>query len=106
MLAIAGISGGFLLTFWFLVVLLPLTCVAASWIMALTSRQLRTLHLVGAPVLTLVFALWLASFLQGQFEDSTWYGILLIWCLTMLQAGAFITGNRDIAETPDQQPAP
>src|SRR4051794_12553184 len=44
-LVIAGLTGGYLLTFWFLIVLLPLTCIAASWVMVFTANRVRDVHL-------------------------------------------------------------
>jgi CDP-diglyceride synthetase len=93
-LIIAGVAGGFLLTFWLLVVLLPLTCVAASWMMTFTARRARDVHLVATPILTGLFLLWLTYFLQNGAQEPTWYGIFLIWLLMMGQVAVYLAANR------------
>lgn len=93
-LAIAGLAGGFLLTFWFLILLLPTTCVAASWMMAWTAVRAREGHSVTAIILTGVFVVWFAYFLQNAAAMPTWYGILLLWTLLMLQGAFYLSANR------------
>ena len=93
-LVIAGITGGFLLTFWFLIVLLPVTCVAASWMMAWTAIRAREGHSVAAIILTALFVVWFVYFVQNGAEMPTWYGILLMWTLLMLQGSFYLSANR------------
>jgi hypothetical protein len=95
-LVCAGIAGGFLLTFWFLLLLLPITCVASSWIMAWTAVRAREGHSVMAIILTAVFAVWFAYFLQNGTEMPTWYGIFTMWTLLIVQAAIFVSANRQV----------
>ena len=100
-LVIAGITGGFLLTFWFLIVLLPITCVAASWIMAWTAIRAREGHTVVAMILTAVFLVWFGYFLNNGTEMPTWYGIFVMWALLMIQAGFYLPANRFESDSAD-----
>ena len=93
-LIISGIAGGFLLTFWLLVVLLPVTCVAASWMMAWTALRGREGHSVAAILLTLLFLAWFGYFLQNGAEMPTWYGIFLMWSVLMIQAAVYLSAIR------------
>ena len=93
-LVVAGVTGGFLLTFWILVVLLPVTCVAASWIMAWTALRGREAHSVAAIFLTLVFLGWCGYFLQYGAQMLTWYGILLMWSVLTIQAAIHLAAVR------------
>jgi hypothetical protein len=100
-LIVAGVTGGFLLTFWFLIVLLPVTCVAASWMMAWTALRAREGHTVTAVILTALFLGWFGYFLQHGAEMPTWYGIFLMWSLLMIQAAVYLSANRRAAESAD-----
>jgi hypothetical protein len=93
-LLISGITGGFLLTFWFLVVLLPVICVSASWMMAWTTQRSRELHAVAAMILTAVFCAWLFYFFQYGAEDYSWYGILLMCTQLVAQTALYLSANR------------
>jgi CDP-diglyceride synthetase len=93
-LVISGVAGGFLLTFWFLILLLPITCVAASWMMAWTAIRAREGHSVAAMILTVLFGVWFVYFLQNGAEMPTWYGIFLMWTLLMLQGAFYLSGSR------------
>lgn len=97
-LIIAGVGGGFLLTFWLLVVLLPITCVAASWMMAWTALRGREAHSVAAIVLTMLFLAWFGYFLQNGAEMPTWYGIFLMWSALMIQAAVYLAAVRRAAD--------
>jgi len=98
-LVIAGVGGGFLLTFWLLIVLLPVTCVVASWMMAWTALRGREGHSVVAIVLTLLFLGWFGYFLQNGPEMPTWYGIFLMWSLLMIQAAIYLSALRRAADS-------
>ena len=100
-LIIAGVAGGFLLTFWLLVVLLPVTCVAASWMMAWTALRGREAHSVAAIVLTVLFLAWLGYFLQNGAEMPTWYGIFLMWSVLMIQVAIYLSAVRRAANFAD-----
>jgi len=104
-LIVAGVAGGFLLTFWFLVILLPITCVAASWMMASTVRPGQEAHIVGAILLTALFLAWLWFFLQNGAEMPTWYGIFLMWAMMMIQAAIYLSTKPREAEPVDIDPA-
>ena len=93
-LVIAGITGGFLLTFWFLILLLPITCAATSWIMAWTAIRAREGHSVAAIILTVLFMVWFVYFVQNGAAMPTWYGIFLMWTLLMLQGAFYVSGNK------------
>lgn len=95
-LVVAGIAGGFLLTFWFLIVLLPVTCIAASWMMAWTAVRAREGHTVAAIILTTVFVGWFVLFIEHGVEMSTWYGILIMWSVLLLQAAIFLSATRQM----------
>ena len=100
-LVVAGLAGGFLLTFWFLVLLLPITCVAASWVMASTVRPGQEAHVVGATILTAVFIAWLWYFVRNGAEMPTWYGIFVMWMLLMIQAAVYLARRPREIETAD-----
>jgi hypothetical protein len=100
-LIIAGLAGGFLLTFWFLVVLLPITCAAASWMMAWTALRGREGHTVAAIILTGLFLAWFAYFLKNGAEMPTWYGIFLMWTVLMIQAAVYLSANRPEPDSAD-----
>jgi CDP-diglyceride synthetase len=100
-LTVAGVAGGFLLTFWFLVILLPLTCIAASWMMAATAQRARDVHIVATPILTGLFLLWLLYFLQNGAAEPTWHGIFLIWILLMGQVAVYLAANRQQQDPAD-----
>jgi hypothetical protein len=105
-LIFVGVAGGFLLTFWFLVILLPITCVCASWMMASTVQRGQEIHIIGALLLTMLFVAWLGYFLLHGAEMLTWYGIFLIWALLLAQAALHLSGNRratDVARIEDEQ---
>jgi hypothetical protein len=90
-LLVTGISGGFLLTFWFLIVLLPVTCVGASWMMASTVRPGQEGHVIGAVLLTALFLAWLCYFLQNGVKMPTWYGLLAMSALMIIQAAIHVS---------------
>src|SRR5438128_580477 len=98
-LVIAGIAGGFLLTFWLLVVLLPITCVCASWMMASTVRPGQEIHVIGAVVVTMLFVGWFGYFLFNGAEMLTWYGIFVIWAMLLAQTAFHVSLNRPAADT-------
>jgi hypothetical protein len=100
-LIVTGVTGGFLMTFWFLIVLLPITCVAASWIMAWSAIRGREGHTIGAMLLTVLFLAWFSYFLNNSFEMPTWYGIFLLSALLMIQAGFYLSANRPNLATLD-----
>ncbi|HEY4283780.1 MAG TPA: hypothetical protein VGM62_12015 [Chthoniobacterales bacterium] len=105
-LIVAGVTGGFLLTFWFLIVLLPITCVCASWMMASTVQRGQEAHIIGALLLTTLFVAWLGYFLVHGAERLTWYGIFLIWALLLIQGALHLSANRpatDVARIDDEQ---
>ena len=104
-LVVTGVAGGFLLTFWFLIMLLPITCVGASWMMASTVRPGQEAHVVGAILLSALFAVWLWYFLQNGAEMPTWYGIFLMWTLLMIQAAIYLSTKPDEARSADVDPA-
>lgn len=104
-LIVTGVAGGFLLTFWFLVILLPITCVGASWMMASTVRPGQEAHIVGAILLTTLFLAWLWFFLQNGAEMPTWYGIFLMWALMMIQAAIYLSTKPREPESVDIDPA-
>jgi hypothetical protein len=101
-LVVAGVTGGFLLTFWFLVVLLPITCVAASWVMTLTVPPRHDMHIIGTLTLTALFFAWLFYFIQHGAEPPTWYGIFVIWGIAMIQAFALMSTKRLEVEPVDK----
>jgi hypothetical protein len=96
-LVIAGVTGGFLLTFWLLVLLLSLTCVAASWIMAWTALRGREGHSIAAIFVTLLFLAWLGYFLQMGADMPMWYGVFLMWSLLMIQGAVYLLAVRRAA---------
>jgi len=98
-LVIAGVTGGFLLTFWVLVVLLPVTCVAASWMMAWTALRGREAHSIAAIVLTLLFLAWIGYFVQNGAQMPTWYGIFAMWSVLMIQAAVYLAALRRAANS-------
>ena len=100
-LTVAGLAGGFLLTFWCLVILLPLTCIGASWIMAFTAQRARDVHIVTTPILTGLFVLWLLFFLQNGVELPTWSGMLVIWLLLMGQVAVYLAASRQETDSAD-----
>ena len=97
MLGVAGITGGFLLMFWLLIILLPLSCIAASWMMAFTAQRARDVHIVTTPFLTGLFVLWLMYFLQHGPEQATWQGMAMICVLLMGQGAVYLAANRQPA---------
>ena len=99
LLIIAGVGGGFLLTFWLLIVLLPVTCVAASWMMAWTALRGREAHSIAAIILTVLFLGWFGYFLQNGAEMLTWYGIFLMWSALMIQAAIYLGAFRRAADS-------
>jgi CDP-diglyceride synthetase len=100
-LVIAGLTGGFLLTFWLLIVLVPLTCIAASWTMVFTARRARDVHFLAAPILSGLFLLWLAYFAQYGAEMPTWYGIFMISALLLGQAAVYLAAIRQQDDSAD-----
>jgi hypothetical protein len=100
-LVVAGVAGGFLLTFWFLVLLLPMTCAAASWMMAWTSIRSREGHTIIAIILTALLLAWFVYFLQNGAATLTWYGILIMWTLLAVQAAIFLSVNRPQIDSAD-----
>ena len=100
-LVIAGLTGGFLLTFWLLIVLVPLTCIAASWTMVFTARRARDVHFLVAPILSGLFLLWLAYFAQHGVEMPTWYGIAMISALLLGQAAVYLAAIRQPDDSAD-----
>ena len=96
-LAIAGVTGGFLLTFWLLVLLLSLTSVAASWIMAWTALRGREGHSVAAILVTLLFLAWFSYFVQKGAQMPMWYGVFLMWSLLTIQAAVYFWAVRRAA---------
>lgn len=98
-LLVTGIAGGFLLTFWFLVVLLPIVCVSASWMMAWTTQRTRELHAVAAVIITAVFLAWLCYFFQYGAEMFTWYGIFLMWTLLIAQTALYLSAKRSESDS-------
>ena len=101
-LTLAGITGGFLLTFWLLLVLLPLSCIAASWTMIFTAQRARDVHLVSAPILTGLFVLWLTYFVQHGPQLPVWQGMFLICFLSMGQIAVYLAANRQTADAVDR----
>ncbi|MFL6515192.1 MAG: hypothetical protein ACJ8M1_09240 [Chthoniobacterales bacterium] len=100
-LVIAGLTGGFLLTFWLLIVLLPLTCIGASWTMVFTARRARDVHILAAPILSGLFLLWLGYFSRYGAEMPTWYGIFMICALLMGQAAVYLAAIRQQDDSAD-----
>ena len=100
-LVVAGIAGGYPLTFWFLMLLLPTMCVAASWMMASTVRPGQEAHVVGAIILTAVFIAWLWYFVRNGAEMLIWYGIFSMCGLLMLQAAIYLARQPREVETTD-----
>jgi len=100
-LVIAGVTGGYLLTFWFLMLLLPITFVAASWMMASTVRPGQEAHVVAAMIVTAVFIAWLWYFIRHGAEMLTWYGIFSLCGLLMLQATIYLARRPREVETTD-----
>ena len=100
-LTVAGITGGFLLTFWILVVLLPLSCIAACWMMLFTTQRAREVHVVSAPILTGLFVLWLVYFAQHGPAQPVWHGMFLICFLSMGQLAVYLAANRQTADAID-----
>jgi len=100
-LVIAGVAGGYLLTFWLLMLLIPITCVAASWMMASTVRPGQEMHVVAALIVTAVFVAWLWCFIRQGAEMLTWYGIFSMWGLLILQAAIYVARQPREVETTD-----
>lgn len=100
-LVIAGMAGGYLLTFWFLMLLLPITCVAASWMMASTVRPGQEAHVISAMIVTGVFVAWLWHFIRHGADMFTWYGIFSIAGLLILQAAVYVARQPREVETTD-----
>jgi len=101
MLVIAGVAGGYLLTFWLLMLLLPITCVAASWMMASTVRPGQEAHVVAAMIVSAVFVTWLWYFVRQGAEMLTWYGIVSMLGLLILQGAMFLARQPREVETTD-----
>ena len=97
-LTVAGITGGFLLTFWLLIILLPLACIAASWTMIFTAQRARDVHVVSAPILTALFVLWLTYFAQNGPSRPVWHGMFLICFLSLGQLAVYLASNRQTAD--------
>ena len=93
-LVIAGLTGGFLLTFWLLLLLLSVTSVAASWIMAWTALRGREVHSFTAILVTLLFLAWFGYFLQKGAETPMWYGISVMWSVLMIQGATYLWAIR------------
>lgn len=97
LLTIAGITGGFLLMFWLLIILLPLSCIAASWFMVFTTQRARDVHVVSSPILTGLFVLWVTYFVQHGPAMPVWHGMLLICLLSAGQLAVYLAANRRTA---------
>ena len=100
-LILAGLAGGFLLTFWLLLLLLSATSVAASWIMAWTALRSREGHSVIAILVTVLFLAWFGYFLQQGAGTPMWYGISLMWSLLIIQAASYFLAIRRAANLAD-----
>jgi len=100
-LVIAGVAGGYLLTFWLLILLLPTMCVAASWMMASAVRPGQEMHVVAAMIVTAVFVAWLWYFIRHGTEMLTWYGIFSMCGLLILQAAIYLARQPREVETTD-----
>jgi hypothetical protein len=100
-LIVAGITGGFLLLFWLLVILLPLSCIAASWFMMFTTQRARDVHVISSPILTGLFVLWLTYFIQHGPAMPVWHGMLLICVLSAGQVAVYLAANRPTGDAID-----
>ena len=98
-LVIAGVTGGFLLTFWLLVLLLSITCVAASWMMAWTALRGREGHSIAAIFVTLLFLAWFGYFVQKGADTRMWYGVSLMLSLLMIQGSVYVLAIRRAANS-------
>ena len=87
---VCGLVGGFVFGFAVLLVLLPTTCICASWMMTLLASRFRPLHFIIALVLTALFLSGLSYFLANGIEMFIWDGILGLWLIVMMQASLFI----------------
>lgn len=79
-----------------LIFLAPVGCVCTSWAMSLAARRFSGAHLLISLVDTAIVAQWLLRRLDPMYDASqTWYAMILLWCLTFGQAGAFLYSRRE-----------
>jgi hypothetical protein len=93
------VTGGFLLTFWLLILLFSVTSVAASWSMAWTALRGREAHSFAAILVTVLFLAWFGYFLQKGVETPMWYGISLMWSVLIIQAAVYLIAIRRAANS-------